>query len=177
MDPTDEGIDTTGYDERSARTTRAAPGPSVPVGPTSLALTSRQIAAATAFPRLPLPIISENNIDGYFFSMEFWFKASGIIDDIRKYNTVLGQVLPGKLMDLKTIIESTPASNKYAYIRDKLLEHFADSLLPGIAAKSNNSFHQTCAPANSYFYATTASSQAIADLAMAHTKSSINQTN
>lgn len=77
--------------------------------------------------RLPIPTLSENNIDGYFLSMEFWFRASNITSDGQKFNTVLCQIPPNKLIDLKNIIEQTPDINKYDYIKDKLLQHYTDS--------------------------------------------------
>jgi hypothetical protein len=103
------------------------PGPLLTDPILSTTITQSQVAAATAFPRLPIPPLTENNVDGYFYSMEFWFKASGVVDDARKYNTVLSQVPPSKLMDLRMIIDKTPSSGRYEYIKDELIKHYADS--------------------------------------------------
>lgn len=123
-----EGADTTGImADQPPAPPFAMPGPSKTAQrPTSLAVES-QIAAASAFPRLPIPPITESNIDGYFYSIDFWFRASGITDDNRKFNTVLGQVPPQKLIDLRAIIEKAPASSKYDYIKDELTKHYSDS--------------------------------------------------
>lgn len=88
-----------------------------------------QLESITA-PRLQPPSMSESNIESYFLSLEFWFAASGIsanVHDARKYNIVMAQVPPNKLSELRAIIDSVPANDKYTYIKTKLTEHFADS--------------------------------------------------
>lgn len=80
-------------------------------------------------PRLNPPVMSASNIDSYFLSLEFWFAASGLGNqhDTKKYNIVMAQVPPEKLTELRSIIDATPASEKYPYVKKKLIEHFADS--------------------------------------------------
>lgn len=80
-------------------------------------------------PRLNPPNMADTNIETYFMSLEFWFAASGIgaQHDSRRYNIVMAQVPPKKLTELRSIIEATPANDKYAYIKTKLIEYFADS--------------------------------------------------
>lgn len=82
-------------------------------------------------PRLNPPSMADTNIETYFMSLEFWFAASGIgthaQHDSRKYNIVMAQVPPNKLTELRSIIEATPANEKYTYIKTKLIEYFADS--------------------------------------------------
>lgn len=86
-----------------------------------------EINANSVYPRIPLPTLTEGAADTYFLSMEFWFAASGVTSDSRKYNTVLAQVPPTKLQELATIIAAAPAVNKYEYIKKALIKHFADS--------------------------------------------------
>lgn len=86
-----------------------------------------EINANSTFPRIPLPTLVEGAADAYFLSMEFWFAASGVTSDLRKFNTVLAQVPPTKLQELATIIAATPANDKYEYIKAALIKHFADS--------------------------------------------------
>lgn len=87
-----------------------------------------EIAAGTsAYPRLPIPTMTESGIDAYFFSLDYWFLASGVTNDSRKFNTVLAQVPPAKLLELKPIIDAAPENGKYEYIKEKLITHFADS--------------------------------------------------
>lgn len=86
-----------------------------------------EIAAGTAFPRIPLPIMVDGSIDAYFMSLDFWFLASGVQNDTRRFNTVMAQVPPAKLLELRSIIDACPDRNKYNYIKQKLIEHFADS--------------------------------------------------
>ncbi|XP_052893740.1 uncharacterized protein LOC128301348 [Anopheles moucheti] len=73
--------------------------------------------------------MADTNIETYFMSLEFWFAASGIgaLHDTRKYNIVMAQVPPNKLTELRAIIDGTPAVEKYAYIKAKLIGYFADS--------------------------------------------------
>lgn len=78
-------------------------------------------------PRLPLPQMREDNIEAYFYSLNFWFDAAGIVADITKFNIVLASVPPSKLMELRTIVDAAPRTNKYGYIRTKLLENFTES--------------------------------------------------
>lgn len=81
-------------------------------------------------PRLNPPSMADTNIETYFMSLEFWFAASGLAHaqhDARKYNIVMAQVPPNKLTELRSIIEATPANEKYTYIKTKLIEYFADS--------------------------------------------------
>lgn len=82
-------------------------------------------------PRLQPPSMSDSNIESYFLSLEFWFAATGISShaqyDSRKYNIVMAQVPPNKLTELRSIIDGVPTAEKYAYIKRKLIEHFADS--------------------------------------------------
>lgn len=61
-------------------------------------------------------------------SLEFWFTASGVLDDNRKYNLVMAQVPSStKLMELRPIIDEVPNLNRYIYIKRALIEHFSDS--------------------------------------------------
>lgn len=87
-----------------------------------------QIGSITV-PRLSPTNMSDSNIDSYFMSLEFWFAASGIgaQHDTRKYHIVMAQVPPNKLTELRSIIDATPPTDKYVYIKTKLIEHFADS--------------------------------------------------
>ncbi|XP_062540807.1 uncharacterized protein LOC134208874 [Armigeres subalbatus] len=73
-------------------------------------------------PRLNPPVMTASNI-------EFWFAASGLGNqhDSKKYNIVMAQVQPEKLTELRAIIDATPASEKYSYIKRKLIDYFADS--------------------------------------------------
>ncbi|XP_050339150.1 uncharacterized protein LOC126765583 [Bactrocera neohumeralis] len=82
---------------------------------------------AAMVPRISPPNMNDTNIESYFLSLEFWFAATGVTHDARKYNLVMAQVPPSKLMELKAIIDSTPSINRYDYIKSKLIAQFADS--------------------------------------------------
>lgn len=94
-------------------------------------LTTQPTVESIHVPRLNPPSMADTNIETYFMSLEFWFAASGIgahpQQDSRKYNIVMAQVPPNKLTALRSIIEATPASDKYVYIKTKLIDYFADS--------------------------------------------------
>lgn len=77
--------------------------------------------------RLPMPTMSEANIDGYFLSLDFWFQASNITDDQQKYYIVMSQIPPHRLIELGNLIEEVPPAAKYAYIKNSLLNQFTDS--------------------------------------------------
>ncbi|XP_049308576.1 uncharacterized protein LOC125777511 [Bactrocera dorsalis] len=78
-------------------------------------------------PRLPLPSMSEDNIEAYFYSLGFWFEASRVFDDSVKFNIVLASVPPAKLIEMRTIIDDTPLTDKYGYIRRKIIDIFTES--------------------------------------------------
>ncbi|XP_055588918.1 uncharacterized protein LOC129741230 [Uranotaenia lowii] len=82
---------------------------------------------AVSFPRLNPPNMTDSNIESYFMSLEFWFAATGIGHDTKKYHIVMAQVPPEKLNELRSIIDATPSSDKYPYIKARLIAHFADS--------------------------------------------------
>lgn len=85
------------------------------------------INVTSAYPRLPIPPLTENAVEAYFMSLDFWFAASGVTNDLRKYNTVMAQVPPTKLLELTEIVRATPANGKYDYIKTQLIQHFTDS--------------------------------------------------
>lgn len=85
------------------------------------------VARSATIPRIPLPTMTDTSIDMYFMSLEFWFAASSVTSDKQKYNTVMAQVPPSKLTELRTIIEACPNVGKYEYAKEKLIEHFAES--------------------------------------------------
>lgn len=86
-----------------------------------------EINANSSYPRLPIPPLTENAVEAYFMSLEFWFAASGVTNDLRKFNTVMAQVPPTKLLELTAILNEAPAVGKYEYIKLQLIQHFTDS--------------------------------------------------
>lgn len=86
-----------------------------------------EVNANSVYPRIPLPSLVEGATEAYFMSLEFWFEASGVTSDARRYCTVLAQVPPTKLQELSTTIAAAPERNKYEYIKSSLIKHFADS--------------------------------------------------
>lgn len=93
----------------------------------TVALSPKQENSLTMGPKIPLPVLSEGNIEAFFYSIEFWFEASGITSDTKKFNIICATLPPNKLMEMKTIIDAVPSAKKYDYIKVKLIEHYADS--------------------------------------------------
>ncbi|XP_061397894.1 uncharacterized protein LOC133333600 [Musca vetustissima] len=73
------------------------------------------------YARLPFPEMCYTNVEAWFVSMEFWFSASGITSDKQKAATVLAALKPVE------VITSMPASDRFEYIKRKIIDHLADS--------------------------------------------------
>ncbi|XP_039969969.1 uncharacterized protein LOC120781815 [Bactrocera tryoni] len=71
--------------------------------------------------------MSEDNIEVYFYSLDFWFEASGVTTDSAKFNIVAASIPQVKLMELRSIIDAAPTSAQYQFIRTKLIENFTES--------------------------------------------------
>lgn len=82
---------------------------------------------AVVYARLPLPHMSSSNIESWFTTMDFWFTASGISSDKQKTATVLAALDPSVIAQLTDVISSMPPTDRYDYVRSKIIEHFADS--------------------------------------------------
>lgn len=82
---------------------------------------------SAVYARLPVPQMSNSNIEAWFTTMDFWFTASGIVADKQKTATILAALDPNIISQLADVIANMPASDKYTYIREKITEHFADS--------------------------------------------------
>lgn len=81
----------------------------------------------TVFARLPMPTVTNTNIEAWFISMEYWFIASGITADRQQFSTVLAAIDPNLLVQLTEILREQPQVGKYLFIKNKLIAHFADS--------------------------------------------------
>ncbi|XP_055611661.1 uncharacterized protein LOC129758222 [Uranotaenia lowii] len=106
--------------------TKQSPGPSFG-GQNASSVNEEFRLDAVSSPRLNPPSMTDSNIESYFMSLEFWFAATGIGHDTKKYHIVMAQVPPEKLNELRSIIDGTPATDKYLYIKTRLIAHFADS--------------------------------------------------
>lgn len=85
------------------------------------------IGDTSAYPKLPIPLMTDTGIENYFMSLEYWFLACGVTNDTRQFHTVMAQVPPSKLPELKSVLEELPNDNQYLYNKQKLIAHFADS--------------------------------------------------
>ncbi|XP_017467423.1 PREDICTED: uncharacterized protein LOC108359867 [Rhagoletis zephyria] len=59
--------------------------------------------------------------------MEFRFTASGITADKQKTATVLAALAPNDLSQLGDVIAALPQNDRFDYVKQKIIEHFADS--------------------------------------------------
>lgn len=82
---------------------------------------------SVVYARLPVPQMSNTNIEAWFTTMDFWFTASGIGADKQKMATVLAALDPNVIAQLADVIASMPLTDRYEYIKAKIIEHFADS--------------------------------------------------
>lgn len=82
---------------------------------------------SAVFAKIPIPRMNNNDIESWFLSLDFWFPASGIVADKQRYNTVLAAVDSTILPQLRGIINATPESGKYEYIKEQLIAHFSES--------------------------------------------------
>ncbi|XP_067619883.1 uncharacterized protein [Eurosta solidaginis] len=82
--------------------------------------------AAVIYARLPVPAMSSSNIEAWFTSMDFWFTASGIRSDKQKAATVFAALDPTVVSQLAQVIADMPQSDKFEYVKTKIIEHFAD---------------------------------------------------
>lgn len=82
---------------------------------------------SVVYARLPVPQMTNTNIEAWFTTMEFWFTASGITADRQKMATVLAALSPNVISQLTDVIAALPATERYEYIKTNVIEHFADS--------------------------------------------------
>lgn len=84
-------------------------------------------SAHVIYARLPMPTVTNTNIEAWFTSMEYWFDASGITADRQRFSTILAAIDPNVLAQLMEILREEPVLGKYEFIKLKLIAHFADS--------------------------------------------------
>lgn len=82
---------------------------------------------SVVYARLPLPQMASSNIESWFTTMDFWFTASGITTDKQKTATILAALDPSVISQLSEIIAEMPQNDRYNYIRQKIIYHFAES--------------------------------------------------
>lgn len=82
---------------------------------------------SAVYARLPVPQMTNSNIEAWFTTMDFWFTASGIVADKQKTATVLAALNPNVISQLADVIASMPPTDRYVYVRAKIIELFADS--------------------------------------------------
>lgn len=86
-----------------------------------------QTAPTVTYAQLPYPRLTPNDIEAWFMSWGFWFDASGIVDDSRKFNTILAALDPATLPQLSGILSSVPPINRYEYIKERITKHYRES--------------------------------------------------
>ena len=82
---------------------------------------------ATVYARLPIPQMCNTNIEAWFTTMDFWFTASGISADKQKTATILAALDPNVISQLADVIAAMPTSDRYDYVKQRIVHHFADS--------------------------------------------------
>lgn len=100
-------------------TEAGSPPPEITPAPTN--------AVSVVYAGLSVPPMHSTNIEAWFTTMDFWFAASGITTDKQKTATVLAALDPNVIGQLSDVIASQPLSEKFDFIREKIIAHFADS--------------------------------------------------
>lgn len=85
--------------------------------------------AATTIPRMPMPRLCEglHNVELYFISLEYWFEASSVTSDTKRFNSVMAQIPLNDLGTIQTEIGIVPQERKYEHIKPIIIAHFSDS--------------------------------------------------
>lgn len=86
-----------------------------------------QMMRGVNYPRIRMPVLVNTNVEAWFKSMEYWFRASGIYDDNQRNETILASIDPNVLDQLTDQLERVPDVGKYEYSKRILISHFADS--------------------------------------------------
>lgn len=88
---------------------------------------SRVDIAANFHARLQMPMFIETDVDAWFYQLNFFFRASGIGQDAKKFDTVCSQLPASRISELRPIIDAAPPRDKYEYIQTQLINYFAES--------------------------------------------------
>lgn len=83
--------------------------------------------AANHYARLQMPPFIESDIDGWFYLMNFYFSASGITGDQRKFDTVCSQIPLHRVSQLRHTIDNAPGEGKFDYIKGEFIKYFTES--------------------------------------------------
>lgn len=87
------------------------------------------VNANATIPRMPMPklIDSLHNVQIYFISLEFWFEASNVTVDNKKYCSVMAQIPLNDLCAIQTEIGTIPVDDKYNHIKPIIIAFYTDS--------------------------------------------------
>lgn len=87
------------------------------------------VNAAATIPRVKMPQLAESlhNLELYFTSLNYWFAASAVTSDEKRFNAVMAQIPLNDLGAIQTEIGVVPNVGKYDYIKPFIIAHFSDS--------------------------------------------------
>jgi len=89
----------------------------------------RSVNANATIPRMPMPKLTDglHNVQIYFTSLEFWFEASNVTADNRKYCSIMAQIPLNDLGSIQTEIGPVPVNEKYEFIKPIIIAFYSDS--------------------------------------------------
>lgn len=90
---------------------------------------SHSVNATATIPRMTMPRLIDNlqNVKIYFISLDFWFEASSVTSDNKKYCSVMAQIPLNDLCTIQTELDTVPTEGKYDYIKPIIIAFYSDS--------------------------------------------------
>ncbi|GBL94601.1 hypothetical protein AVEN_58558-1 [Araneus ventricosus] len=81
------------------------------------------------FPRIAFkaPVFWENDPEFWFFQVESQFVIAGISNDSTKFHAVAAALNSNVLSCVRDIVRNPPLENAYIALKDRVLQHFAQS--------------------------------------------------
>lgn len=74
-----------------------------------------------------MPPLQKNNIEGWFLSLDFWFRANNIVSDEQRYLNVMTNLEPTVLQQIVLQCTNMPRNNQYEFVKKLIIQYYADS--------------------------------------------------
>lgn len=74
-----------------------------------------------------MPKLDSQHADVWFTALDYWFRASGVVEDDQKFEIVMSAIGTSGLMQMQHTLTDEPPVAKYQWARQRITAHFADS--------------------------------------------------